>query len=254
MAKLKIEVIRNDLESKNWKLISTEYKNLDTELEMECPEGHRVFKNYKSIRKNYECPVCKNNPYKNCDSIIIPSKGKKFRILALDQATVISGWSVFDDKELIKYGIISPNEKFDKITRISIVRQWLIGTIDSIKPDLILFEDIQLQDFNKSSFPGQKKQYDNVGVTTFKVLAELIGVLENTAYEAGIPFKIIHSATWRKDVGINGRTRADKKKSAQMLVKKWYDVQVSEDEADAICIGRYGSNNFKKEVEMINWE
>ena len=49
MAKLKIEDIRNDLESKNWKLISTEYKNLDTELEMECPEGHRVFKNYKSI-------------------------------------------------------------------------------------------------------------------------------------------------------------------------------------------------------------
>lgn len=253
MAKLKIEDIRKDLEERGWKLISTEYKNLETELEMECPEGHKVFKNYKSIRKNYGCPVCKNNPYKNCDSIVIPNKGKKFRILALDQATVISGWSVFDDKELVKYGIISPNEKFDKTTRISIVKQWLIGTIDSIKPDLILFEDIQLQDFN-NSFSGQKKQHDNIGVTTFKVLAELIGVLENAAYEAGVPFKIVHSATWRKDVGINGRTRADKKKSAQMLVKRWYDVQVSEDEADAICIGRYGSNNFKKEIEMVSWE
>ena len=39
-----------------------------------------------------------------------------------------------------------------------------------------------------------------------------------------------------------------------MLVKRWYDVQVSEDEADAICIGRYGSNNFKKEIEMVSWE
>ena len=40
MAKLKIEDIRKDLEERGWKLISTEYKNLETELEMECPEGH----------------------------------------------------------------------------------------------------------------------------------------------------------------------------------------------------------------------
>lgn len=220
---------------------------------MECPEGHKVFKSYGAIRNNFVCPVCKKNPYKNCQSINIPAKGKKFRILALDQATVLSGWSIFDDGELIKYGIISANEKFDKVARISIVRQWLINIIDSIKPDLILFEDIQLQDFNKT-FPGQKKQYDNIGVTTFKALAELIGVLENIAYEEGISYKIVHSGTWRKGVGVCGRTRADRKKNAQILVKKWYDVQVSEDEADAICIGRYGAINFTKKLEMFNWE
>ena len=253
MAKFKIEDIRNELESKGWRLLSTEYKNLDTELEMECPEGHKVFKSYKSIRKNYECPICKNNPYKNCDSITIPKKENNFRILALDQATVISGWAIFDNNELVKYGVISPNEKFDKTTRISIIRQWLVNMIDLAKPDLILFEDIQLQDFNKT-FPGKKSKFDNIGVTTFKALAELIGVLENTAYELKIPFKIVHSATWRADIGVTGRTRPDKKKSAQLLVKKWYDIQVSEDEADAICIGKYGTHNFKKEVPMVSWE
>lgn len=254
MAKLKIEDIRKDLESRGWKLKSTEYKNLDTELELECPEGHNVFKSYKSIRRNYECPVCKKNPYKQSAVINVPPKNDKFRILALDQATVISGWAIYDDKELIKYGIISPNESFTKTTRISIVRQWLINIIDSAKPDLILFEDIQLQDFNKSFSPYQKKQYDSIGVTTFKALAELLGVLENVAYENNIPYKIIHSATWRADVGVSGRSRSDKKKNAQLLVKKWYDIKVSEDEADAICIGKYGVNNFRKEVPMVKWE
>jgi hypothetical protein len=31
-------------------------------------------------------------------------KSKGFRILAFDQASGISGWSVYDDDELIKYG------------------------------------------------------------------------------------------------------------------------------------------------------
>lgn len=252
MAKLKIEDIAKDLESKGWKLISKEYKNLDTELELECPEGHRVFKSYKSIRKKYECPVCKNNSYKECQTINLPDKKDSFRILALDQATIITGWAIFDNQELIKYGVVTPNEKFDKTTRISILRQWLISIIDAAKPDLILFEDIQLQDFQKS-FPGQKKQSDNIGVTTFKVLAELIGVLQNVAYELQIPHKIIHSGTWRKGVGVTGRSRADKKKSAQLIVKKRYDIQVSEDEADAICLALYGATNFTKEVPMISW-
>lgn len=254
MAKLKIEDVKADIESKGWKLLSTSYKNLDTELELECPEGHKVFKNYKSLRRNYECPICKKNPYKNCESIVIPKKNaNSFRILALDQATIITGWAIFDDKKLIKYGVFSVNEKFDKPNRISILREWLINMIDSTEPDLVILEDIQLQDFEKK-FPGQKGKNDFVGVTTFKVLAELLGTLENAIYSSQIPYKIVHSATWRAGVKVTGRSRSDKKKSAQMLVKKWYDVQVSEDEADAICIGKYGSMEFKKEVPMISWE
>lgn len=31
-------------------------------------------------------------------------KAKGFRILAFDQASIISGWAVFDDTELVKFG------------------------------------------------------------------------------------------------------------------------------------------------------
>ena len=73
-------------------------------------------------------------------------------------------------------------------------------------------------------------------------------------YELGIEFVICPTNTWRAHCEVKGRARADKKKSMQLLIKKWYDVSVTEDEADAIGIGRYVSENFTKTVEMFQWE
>ena len=50
MAKLKIEDIRKAAIEQNWKVISYEYKNLNTEMTFECNEGHRVYAPYKKIR------------------------------------------------------------------------------------------------------------------------------------------------------------------------------------------------------------
>ena len=38
---INIYTVANHLESEGWKLISNSYKNLNTELEMECPNGHK---------------------------------------------------------------------------------------------------------------------------------------------------------------------------------------------------------------------
>ena len=38
-----------------------------------------------------------------------------------------------------------------------------------------------------------------------------------------------------------------------MQVKDWYDITVTNDEADAICIGRYAANITMKNSVMINW-
>jgi hypothetical protein len=40
----------------------------------------------------------------------------------------------------------------------------------------------------------------------------------------------------------------------QLLVKQWFDVTVSDDCADAIGIGKYVSDNYVKQTEIINWE
>ena len=64
MAKIKLEDIKNFLEKENWKVISDSYKNLNTEMTFQCPEGHTVISTWKNLRNKQICPICKNNYYK----------------------------------------------------------------------------------------------------------------------------------------------------------------------------------------------
>ena len=60
MSKIKVEDIQNELEKYGWKLISQEYKNLDSELIFECEEGHKVYSTF--ILLIYFNPVEPNPP------------------------------------------------------------------------------------------------------------------------------------------------------------------------------------------------
>ena len=62
MSKLTLEKIQTELDEYKWSLISNSYQNLDTELTLECPEGHRVYTSLKKWRRNHKCPVCAVNP------------------------------------------------------------------------------------------------------------------------------------------------------------------------------------------------
>jgi len=244
--KFKIEDIKKEVESKNWKLLSEEYHNLDTELEMICPENHRVYITYRKWRAYHDCPICRNNPLKTSEMKIVAKKKGVKRILAFDQATNISGWAVFDGKELIQCGKMAMNYA-TSVEKIEGMRQWIASMIEMWNPDRVAIEDIQLQQF------GPKSSNNIEGVTTYKTLAHLQGVILNYFFINNIQYDIIHTATWRKFCGVKGKTRSDKKKSAQLLVKDWYDIYVSQDEADAICIGKYEAElNFKNNV-MVEW-
>ena len=250
MSRLKINDIKKDLEERGWKLLSEEYQNLDSILEFQCPEGHHVLKSYKQIRRKYECPICKKNPLNKINQIDFPPKKDCRRLLALDQATIITGWALYDDEKLINYGIYNANQEENLNSRLVNIKQWLVNIVELAKPDIVVFEDIQLQEFEKR-IPNQKK--DNIGLLTYKALAKLIGVLECLLTEMKIEYYIVPSSVWRSSVNITGRSRSDKKKNAQIKVKQWYDIRVSEDEADAICIGRHGSKAYSKKTRMIKW-
>ena len=243
MAKITIESINEELAQYNWKCISTEYKNLDTELQFNCEEGHLVCAPWKKIRKLQECPVCKQNAHKTNKPLIVePKKKGQKRILALDQATHITGWSIYDGQELIRYGTFSTNQK-DEIARISTVKNWLISMIENWKPDFVAIEGIQFQD--ESS--GNK-----MGVTVFQGLARLQGVLMETCYAQKVDYTVCPTNTWRNHCGVKGRYRADKKRSMQLIAKKWYDISLTDDEADAVGIGKYAADLNK--IEVFNWE
>jgi Holliday junction resolvasome RuvABC endonuclease subunit len=85
-------------------------------------------------------------------------------LLALDQASVTTGYAIFQNGQLIKYGKITLDDP-NVGTRLATLRQTLIDMINEYNITCLAFEDIQLQ--------------ASVGnnVKTFKVLANVFGVI-----------------------------------------------------------------------------
>ena len=245
MAKIKLEDIQNELAAEGWEVISTEYKSLDTEMSFRCPAGHNVFAPWKKIRNRRECPLCKQKPQIKHEGEVLPKpKGVK-RILALDQASKVTGYAIFDDDKLVKYGTFSTSAD-DDIKRFAMIRDWLVSIINSSRPDYVALEGIQ---FQEEAAGGHK-----MGVTVFQTLARLQGILMMACHDEKIPFEICPTNTWRHSCGVKGKTRIDKKRSMQLLVQEKYGVKVSEDEADAIGIGYHLTSFVQKNTTVTNWE
>lgn len=146
-------------------------------------------------------------------------------ILALDQSSRITGYAVFIDNQLIASGTFTVSDDYipDRLVKI---RNKVINLIEQYSINKVLLEDIQMQ-----------TQVNNVA--THKILAEVLGVLEELCAECKIPHEIIHSSSWKSGLNIKGRDRAAQKRNAQAYVEDVYKLKVSQDESDAICIGSH---------------
>ena len=63
------------------------------------------------------------------------------RILAFDQASRTSGWSLFEDKELIDHGTFTFTDS-NLGLRLWKIRQKVDDLNEKFKPDRIIYEDI----------------------------------------------------------------------------------------------------------------
>ena len=154
-------------------------------------------------------------------------------ILALDQSTRISGWSVFEDKELKDFGHWT--ETSDSIgKRILNISNHIKDLINKYDPDLVVFENIQLQN-------------RNIGVDTFQKLAWVQGAIISVLEEWDVEYKIIYASEWLKG---SDKHRNEQKKIAQQWVKDTYNLKCTQDEADAICIGVHATLQSE---EVYDW-
>lgn len=153
------------------------------------------------------------------------------RILAFDQASRTSGWSLFEDGNLVEYGKFTFDDSNFGI-RLVKIHDKVKSLIDKYNPDEVVFEDIQLQ----SSFGNN--------VDTFKKLAEVFGVIYELLTELNIPNRAVLSTVWKSKLGLlhgKGQNRAAQKREAQTWVFNTYGVRPTEDECDSICLGMYAS-------------
>ena len=239
MARISIDEIKNSLSTDGWSLISETYKNLDSNLEYKCNKGHTVIAPWKKVRENRICPICMRERLKTKEFRNTKKKSNEFRILAIDQATHTSGYAVFSNKNLVDYGSFIANGN-DDIERSIDIKHWMISLIDQYEIDFVGLEGIQYQ--------------KEAGVITFETLARLQGILAAACSEEKIKYKFAPTNTWRNYCGVEGRTRPDRKRSMQRLVKQWFDIEASDDECDAIGIGKYFCDIQVPTVEIVDWE
>ena len=114
--------------------------------------------------------------------------------------------------------------------RLEWIRNKVISLIKEYDIDEVAFEDIQLQDINGSR---------EAGIKTFKMLAEVFGVIHELLTEMKMDYTIIPPIVWKASFKIAGKGRAREKKMAQEHVLKTYGINCTEDEADATCIGAH---------------
>lgn len=159
-------------------------------------------------------------------------------ILALDQSSRTSGYSVFQDDSLIDYGHWTFSDN-DIAVRIHSLCQQIQKKIDQYKPDIIVFENIALE---------------RGDVLTFQKLAQVQGAIMLQCKLNKLGYKCIPVATWRAKchhLKGNGKNRDTQKKIAQEWVKQKFNKICTEDEADAICIGY--SETISQESQYISF-
>lgn len=168
------------------------------------------------------------------------------RILALDLSTKSTGWSIFSETgSLDAHGVVTASST-DVIKRIYKITDAIKEIMSNEIIDTVVVEEVRPEN-------GQT----GVGnLHTHKVLmwlqASILFMLHDNYKDVKVEY--LYPSSWRQTCGIKtGRSikRESLKQADIDFVKNKYDINVNDDEADAIGIG-YAY--FTKQNNEINWE
>ncbi len=151
------------------------------------------------------------------------------RTLALDQASRVTGWAIYDNKNLVTSGHFS-------IAANKTMQQRLISFVNHL--------DDLVNKYNVEKIYYEGIQYQN-NIETYKKLAYIQAMIIYNTTLHNLPILELTPSHWRSLIkdkhGVKfGRTRAEQKQKAQEFVKDHFNVEATEDEADAICLGYAG--------------
>ena len=151
------------------------------------------------------------------------------RLISLDQASLISGWCVFEDGMYVDSGVITKDKKTPIIDRIPQMATAICTKIKESDVDAVYIEGVQTQS-------NQKTVID---------LARLQGGIMMWCSVKNIPLHILTPTEWRKILNYKMGPkvpRAELKQQSLNYVKEHFGLDnISEDRAEAICIGAAAS-------------
>ena len=145
------------------------------------------------------------------------------RLISFDQASVVTGYAIFEDGQYIDSGVIKKSKDMPIADRVPAMALTICKKIKESNVDYVIIEDIQ----NQSS------------VKTVIDLARLQGGIIMYCANKGIPIKIYHPSTWRSTLQFvqGSKTKRDalKEQATEYVKGLGFDIS-SEDESEAICI------------------
>lgn len=164
-------------------------------------------------------------------------------LLSLDTSVASTGYAIFDEDKLIKYGKIVTNKKDfeNEDSRLNYI-------CDEIEMLIIKYEINEIVCEN---------QFTSVNSKTILILRKLIGGIMRTANRFNINVHYYLPAQWRKILGINKGTSDDKKKKCyDYLIKNniidFEFVPKNKDKNDDICDAIGIGLAYLKEKQNIN--
>lgn len=169
--------------------------------------------------------------------------------LSLDCSTQKIGYAVFNEDELIAYGLIEPQKgKVDFRERLETMLPELEEIIDKYSIDSVIMEDVP------------KTVRSAIAIYTLCFVQGAIYTLLHTGYR--LPIEFIPPTTWRKDIGISkgsDKTRDAKKVLSIQKANELFGLELpieytsggnfketgSDDISDAILLGASKLNKYK---------
>lgn len=155
-----------------------------------------------------------------------------FKILALDQASKITGYALITTEGIQKYGMLrAPDPDAPYIERLRFMYLNIKDLIKKEKPSYVVFEATQYQN----------------NFAAFGTLSMLQGVIMAELFNKKLGFYIVPATCWKSFCKIKGRKRAEQKANTMKFVADTYNIIATEDEADAIGIATWAINNIEEE-------
>lgn len=148
------------------------------------------------------------------------------KILGLDTSTTSTGYAVLDNEKLISCGTIKTPKKADLLDKIIYIEEHIKQIIKAKEVDFIVIEDLAV----------------TRSASTTKALAGLLYHLLTEFRKRELLVVQARPSTWRSVCGIKGKCRKELKENAIQHVKDVYNIDVNDDEADAICIAEFGNS------------
>lgn len=159
------------------------------------------------------------------------------KLLSIDQAATLSGWSYWEDEKLIEWGTIEPTPKSAKGgRRLTSLRAKFSELIDKYKPSIILIENPVGGEEDKNP-KGHKNNSAENNWITMQVLCQVQGMLLQLIDEKNVNVEIVSPSSWQDTCGIHKRDRISRKAGAKSFVERQYKLDnVIQDVCDSVCI------------------